>query len=103
MSSCVLERALKSGRCNGQDDGVRLEDSWTTEMRIFRRKGGVEINCWAWLLIVRPLAALASLATQAHHMAYQLMNENYKMLAIASFLENLSLFLSDCVPRHDYE
>lgn len=82
---------------------MRLEESWTVEMRIFRRKGGTEIDCWAWLLIVTALAALASLATQAHHRAYQLMSQNYRILAIASFLEKLSLFLSDCVPRRFYE
>lgn len=82
---------------------MRLEESWTMEMRIFRRKGGTEIDCRAWLLIVTPLAALASLAAQAHHIAYQLMNQNHKILAIVSFSEKLSLFLSDCVPRHYYE
>ena len=79
---------------------MRLEESCKVEIRIFRRKGGVEINCWAWLLIVAALAALASLATQAHHIVYQLMNQNYKILALASYLESLSLFLSGCVPRH---
>lgn len=82
---------------------MRLEESWTMEMRIFRRRGGIEIDCRTWLLIVTPLAAHASLATQAHHIAYQLMNQNYKILAIVSFLEKLSSFLLDCVPRHYYE
>lgn len=94
-SGCVLERALKLGHLQW--------GRWWHEARRILDRGDIWEKRRNWDRLLGLAARSNTLATQAHHTAYQLMNQNYKILAIASFLEKLPLFLSDCVPRHYYE